>query len=46
MSTVSKVLHNRSDVSAETRARVQRLLEQHGYLAKHDPAPPRRRPAG
>ena len=26
VSTVSKVLHDRSDVSAETRAKVQRLL--------------------
>ncbi|MCX5054730.1 MULTISPECIES: LacI family DNA-binding transcriptional regulator [unclassified Streptomyces] len=34
VSTVSKVLHNRSDVSAETRAKVQRLLEKHGYLAR------------
>lgn len=44
VSTVSKVLHDRSDVSAETRAKVQRLLGQHGYLAKHRPtataAPP------
>ncbi|SEG56504.1 transcriptional regulator, LacI family [Actinacidiphila yanglinensis] len=31
VSTVSKVLHGRSDVAARTRARVQRLLEQHGY---------------
>ncbi|MEW1860262.1 LacI family DNA-binding transcriptional regulator [Streptomyces sp. NBC_00669] len=31
VSTVSKVLHGRSDVASRTRARVQRLLEQHGY---------------
>ncbi|MEV0090876.1 LacI family DNA-binding transcriptional regulator [Streptomyces sp. NPDC050738] len=33
VSTVSKVLHNRSDVSSKTRTKVQRLLEQHGYRA-------------
>ncbi|WP_435135135.1 LacI family DNA-binding transcriptional regulator [Actinacidiphila sp. bgisy144] len=33
VSTVSKVLHGRSDVASRTRARVQRLLEQHGYGA-------------
>jgi DNA-binding LacI/PurR family transcriptional regulator len=38
VSTVSKVLHERSDVAATTRARVQRLLEQHGYLARQRPA--------
>lgn len=38
VSTVSKVLHDRSDVASRTRARVQRLLEQHGYLARHRPA--------
>ncbi|WP_113704247.1 LacI family DNA-binding transcriptional regulator [Nonomuraea lactucae] len=31
ISTVSKVLHGRSDVSAKTRGKVQRLLGQHGY---------------
>ncbi|MFI6740232.1 LacI family DNA-binding transcriptional regulator [Nonomuraea sp. NPDC050451] len=31
VSTVSKVLHGRSDVSAKTRGKVQRLLGQHGY---------------
>lgn len=46
VSTVSKVLHNRSDVSAETRAKVQRLLEQHGYLAKHHPAATAAPPGG
>ncbi|MGW4964558.1 LacI family DNA-binding transcriptional regulator [Nonomuraea sp. NPDC004186] len=30
-STVSKVLHGRSDVSPKTRGRIQRLLGQHGY---------------
>lgn len=38
VSTVSKVLHDRSDVASRTRAKVQRLLEQHGYLARHAPA--------
>ncbi|SFF31351.1 transcriptional regulator, LacI family [Actinacidiphila alni] len=37
VSTVSKVLHDRSDVASRTRAKVQRLLEQHGYLARHRP---------
>ncbi|WP_328483994.1 LacI family DNA-binding transcriptional regulator [Streptomyces sp. NBC_00377] len=46
VSTVSKVLHNRSDVSAETRAKVQRLLEQHGYLAKHRPSATAAPPGG
>ncbi|MFI6299748.1 LacI family DNA-binding transcriptional regulator [Nonomuraea sp. NPDC050790] len=32
ISTVSKVLNGRSDVSAETRARVQRLLDRHRYI--------------
>lgn len=39
VSTVSKVLHDRSDVASKTRAKVQRLLEQHGYLARHRSAP-------
>lgn len=39
VSTVSKVLHDRSDVGARTRAKVQRLLERHGYLARSAPAP-------
>jgi DNA-binding LacI/PurR family transcriptional regulator len=38
VSTLSKVLHNRSDVSSKTRAKVQRLVERHGYLARHRPA--------
>ncbi|MET7277561.1 LacI family DNA-binding transcriptional regulator [Kribbella sp. NPDC005582] len=29
--TVSKVLNGRSDVAEETRARVERLIQQHGY---------------
>lgn len=31
--TVSKVIHQRSDVAPETRQRVERLLVEHGYLA-------------
>jgi LacI family transcriptional regulator len=31
--TVSKVIHQRSDVAPETRQRVERLLIEHGYLA-------------
>jgi LacI family xylobiose transport system transcriptional regulator len=31
LSTISKVLNGRSDVSASTRARVETLLEGHGY---------------
>ncbi|CAG6394642.1 LacI family DNA-binding transcriptional regulator [Streptomyces cocklensis] len=38
VSTVSKVLHNRSDVAARTRAKVQRLLAQHGYPGRSGPA--------
>jgi DNA-binding LacI/PurR family transcriptional regulator len=33
VSTVSKVLHERSDVASRTRAKVLRLLEQRGYPA-------------
>ncbi|MEV0406866.1 LacI family DNA-binding transcriptional regulator [Actinoallomurus sp. NPDC050550] len=32
LSTVSKVVHGRRDVSAVTRARVEELLARHGYL--------------
>ncbi|WP_232792311.1 LacI family DNA-binding transcriptional regulator [Actinacidiphila yeochonensis] len=39
VSTVSKVLHGRSDVASRTRARVQRLLERHGYAARGRAAP-------
>src|SRR5580693_10334385 len=31
ISAVSKVLNGRTDVAADTRARVARLLRQHGY---------------
>ncbi|MEE4544646.1 LacI family DNA-binding transcriptional regulator [Streptomyces sp. V4-01] len=44
--TVSKVLHGRSDVAARTRAKVQRLLEQHGYLARRRPTPTALAPGG
>lgn len=39
-STVSKVLNGRSDVSSATRARVERLLEVHGYRRRNT-SPPR-----
>jgi LacI family xylobiose transport system transcriptional regulator len=38
--TVSKVLNGRSDVSRSTRARVERLLEMHGYR-RRTASPPR-----
>jgi len=38
VATVSKVVNGRSDVAPDTRARVQALLERHGYVA----AAPRR----
>lgn len=34
VATVSKVLNGRSDVSAVTRARVQEVLEKHGYVGR------------
>ena len=34
IATVSKVLNGRSDVSSATRARVQQLLAQHGYVGR------------
>ena len=34
LSTISKVLNGRSDVSAPTRARVEALLSEHGYLRR------------
>lgn len=34
VATVSKVLNGRDDVGAETRARVQALLEQHHYVGR------------
>jgi LacI family transcriptional regulator, xylobiose transport system transcriptional regulator len=39
LSTVSKVLNGRGDVSASTRTRVEALLEAHGYR-RRAPAPP------
>ncbi|MET9441184.1 LacI family DNA-binding transcriptional regulator [Streptomyces sp. NPDC006610] len=38
--TVSKVLNGRSDVSNATRAKVERLLELHGYRRRPQGAPP------
>jgi LacI family xylobiose transport system transcriptional regulator len=35
LSTISKVLNGRSDVSSATRARVETLLAQHGYLRRN-----------
>ncbi|MBY8878626.1 LacI family DNA-binding transcriptional regulator [Actinacidiphila acidipaludis] len=46
VSTVSKVLHDRSDVASRTRAKVQRLLEQHGYLARSRPGATALAPGG
>ena len=34
LSTISKVLNGRSDVSAPTRARIEALLSEHGYLRR------------
>lgn len=34
LSTVSKVLNGRTDVSAATRSRVEKLLAEHGYLRR------------
>ena len=34
LSTISKVLNGRTDVSAPTRARVEALLAEHGYLRR------------
>ncbi|MFC8717728.1 LacI family DNA-binding transcriptional regulator [Kitasatospora sp. NPDC057198] len=41
LSTVSKVVHRRRDVGAETRARVEELLQQHGFV-RYDLADPNR----
>lgn len=41
VATVSKVVNDRADVSAATRARVQRLLVQHHYLPPGRPHPGR-----
>ncbi|WP_052397271.1 LacI family DNA-binding transcriptional regulator [Streptomyces sp. NRRL F-5123] len=46
VSTVSKVLHDRSDVAARTRAKVQRLLAQHGYPARNGPTATALAPGG
>jgi LacI family xylobiose transport system transcriptional regulator len=35
LSTISKVLNGRSDVSSTTRARVEALLAEHGYLRRN-----------
>ena len=35
LSTISKVLNGRSDVSSSTRAKVEALLAQHGYLRRN-----------
>ena len=35
LSTISKVLNGRSDVSASTRGRVEELLAHHGYLRRN-----------
>jgi LacI family xylobiose transport system transcriptional regulator len=35
LSTISKVLNGRSDVSSATRARVEELLSRHGYLRRN-----------
>ena len=35
LSTISKVLNGRSDVSAATRSRVEGLLAEHGYLRRN-----------
>jgi len=45
IATVSKVLNGRADVGAETRARVQDVLQQHSYVAPA-PAPRRSEPTG
>lgn len=39
VATVSKVLNGRADVGAETRARVQTLLQQHEYVERRSAAP-------
>src|SRR3954466_9919728 len=35
LSTISKVLNGRSDVSSVTRAKVEALLAEHGYLRRN-----------
>ncbi|MFG2129518.1 LacI family DNA-binding transcriptional regulator [Streptomyces sp. NPDC048751] len=39
LSTVSKVVHRRRDVGAATRARVEELLDRHGYVRSWEPVP-------
>ncbi|WP_194912521.1 LacI family DNA-binding transcriptional regulator [Catenulispora rubra] len=39
LSTVSKVVHRRRDVSGSTRSRVEELLTRHGYVRSWDPDP-------
>ncbi|SEE50765.1 transcriptional regulator, LacI family [Streptomyces sp. 2131.1] len=43
LSTVSKVVHRRRDVGTRTRARVEELLDRHGYIRswERDPRVPR-----
>ena len=43
IATVSRVVNGHSDVSSETRAAVQRVIQEYGYRACRGPA--RRRPA-
>src|SRR5690554_2626444 len=39
LSTISKVLNGRPDVSASTRSRVEALLAEHGYLRRKSTQP-------
>ncbi len=41
MPTVSRVLHQRPDVSPETRERVLRVIEAHGYVSNRTTHPPK-----
>jgi LacI family transcriptional regulator len=43
--TVSKVLNGRSDVAPDTRARIQQLLEDHGYAARNHTSAPTSAPS-
>jgi DNA-binding LacI/PurR family transcriptional regulator len=38
IATVSKVVHGKRDVGAETRSRIEALLDEHGYLRTNSPA--------
>jgi LacI family transcriptional regulator/LacI family xylobiose transport system transcriptional regulator len=40
VATVSKVINGRSDVSAQTRARVESIIRRHGYRRQKRPARP------